>query len=120
MQVATKRKKTVKSRKLSQKELIARRNTDHRVDLFALGVTAYEIFTGGLPWEKARGSMEVLTKHINSPARDPREYKPDMPDDLHEFLTRAVERDVKARFQNAAEFREALHALQLEGQAGTA
>jgi serine/threonine protein kinase len=97
-------------------EIIRRQSTDHRVDLFALGVTAYEIFTGGLPWEKARGSMEVLTKHINSPARDPREYKPDMADDLHEFLTRAVEREPKDRFQNAAEFRQALHALQLEGQ----
>ena len=32
-------------------ELIKRQSTDHRVDMFALGVTAYEVFTGDLPWE---------------------------------------------------------------------
>src|SRR5439155_1134274 len=60
-------------------EIIRRQTTDHRVDLFALGVTAYEIFTGGPPREKARRSMEALTKHINSPARGPREDRPDPP-----------------------------------------
>ncbi|HEV3258502.1 MAG TPA: serine/threonine-protein kinase, partial [Gemmataceae bacterium] len=40
-------------------ELIKRVTTDHRVDLFALGVTAYEMFTGSLPWEKAQ-SMQTL------------------------------------------------------------
>ena len=35
-------------------ELIKRTTTDHRVDLFALGVTAYECFTNQLPWEKSR------------------------------------------------------------------
>src|SRR5438132_3919555 len=67
-------------------EIIRRQTTDHRVDLFALGVTAYEIFTGGLPREKARGAMEVLTKHINSPARDPPQYKPDLPHHLTDVL----------------------------------
>src|SRR5262249_52946447 len=33
-------------------ELINRKVTDHRVDMFALGVTAYEVFTGDTPWEK--------------------------------------------------------------------
>jgi len=89
-------------------ELIRRVATDHRVDLFALGVTAYEVFTGGLPWPKAQGSMEVLLKHINQAARDPRDLKPDLPDDLHHFLTKAIEREPKLRFQSSAAFREAL------------
>src|SRR5205807_1485992 len=35
-------------------ELIKRMSTDQRVDMFALGVTAYELFTGKLPWEKTQ------------------------------------------------------------------
>src|SRR5262249_8045037 len=50
-------------------ELIRRVTTDHRVDLFALGVTAYETFTGGLPWEKAE-SLQTLLSHMNSAGRD--------------------------------------------------
>ncbi len=92
-------------------ELIARRRTDHRVDLFALGVTAYEMFTGALPWEKARGSMEVLRKHLAIPGRDPRELRPDLDDATARLLMKAIERDVELRFQTAPDFRDALKAL---------
>jgi serine/threonine protein kinase len=92
-------------------ELIARRRTDHRVDLFALGVTAYEMFTNGLPWEKARGSMEVLRKHLAIPGKDPREYKADLDERTARLLIKSIERDPDQRFQSAAEFRDALRAL---------
>jgi len=98
-------------------EIIKRQTTDHRVDLFALGVTAYEVFAGGLPWPKAHGSMEILLKHINQPGRDPREVKPDISDELRDLLIKAIDRDPKARFQTAAEFREALQALPEAGEA---
>src|SRR5947209_16628523 len=58
-------------------ELIKRQTTDHRVDLFALGVTAYEMFTGELPWDKA-ASLQTLLSHMNSPGKDPRELRRDL------------------------------------------
>jgi eukaryotic-like serine/threonine-protein kinase len=88
-------------------ELIRRVTTDHRVDLFALGVTAYEVFTHTLPWEKAQ-SMQTLLSHMNSPGKDPKEHVPDMDKATRAFLIRAIERDPNKRFQTAAEFREAL------------
>jgi serine/threonine protein kinase len=91
-------------------ELIKRQVTDHRVDMFALGVTAYEVFTGNLPWEKAQ-SMETVMSHLNSPGHDPRRYKPDMDDDVARFLMKAVEREPKRRFQTAKEFRDAITGL---------
>jgi serine/threonine protein kinase len=91
-------------------ELIKRTTTDHRVDLFALGVTAYEVFTGDLPWERAQ-SLQTLLSHMNSPGRDPRERTPGLDKATAKFLIRGVERDPRNRFQSAAEFREALQAL---------
>jgi eukaryotic-like serine/threonine-protein kinase len=91
-------------------ELIKRQSTDHRVDMFALGVTAYEVFTGDLPWEKA-ASQQVLLGHVNSAARDPRMFLPDLEAETAAFLTKAVERDPSNRFQTPAEFRDALKAL---------
>jgi serine/threonine protein kinase len=91
-------------------EVIRRVTTDHRVDLFALGVTAYEMFTFALPWEKAQ-SLQTLLSHMNSPGKDPRAHRPDLDKATVRFLTKAVERDPRDRFQNAAEFREALQAL---------
>ncbi len=91
-------------------ELIKRTTTDQRVDLFALGVTAYEMYTGTLPWEKAE-SLQTLLSHMNSPGRDPREHRKNLDAKTAAFLIKAVERDRDRRFQTAEEFREALRAL---------
>ena len=91
-------------------ELIKRLRTDQRVDLFALGVTAFETMTGQLPWEKTQ-SLPTLMSHMNSPGRDPREFRPDLDPAMTKLLVKAIERDPRERFQTAAEFREALRAL---------
>ena len=93
-------------------ELIRRQPTDHRVDLFALGVTAYEVVTGGLlPWERAASSEETLRRHMSQSARKPLDLKPDMPKGLARFLEKVVERDRELRYATATEFRDALRAL---------
>ena len=97
-------------------ELIKRQTTDHRVDLFALGVTAYEVFTGGLPWERATSSEETLRRHMNSPPRDPRTVKPGLPEGLYRVLEKAVNRERELRYQSATEFRDALRALSRQTQ----
>jgi serine/threonine protein kinase len=91
-------------------ELIRRVATDRRVDLFALGVTAYETYTHTLPWEKAE-SLQTLLSHMNSPGRDPRDHRPELDKATAQFLIKAVERDPRHRFQSAADFREALQRL---------
>lgn len=92
-------------------ELIKRQTTDHRIDLFALGVTAYEIFIGHLPWERAASSEETLRRHMNTPARDPRPLKPGLPEGLYKMLEKSVARDRELRFHTALEFRDSLRAL---------
>src|SRR5262249_14484327 len=95
-------------------EVIRRVTTDHRVDLFALGVTAYEMFTYAMPWEKAQ-SLQTLLSHMNSAGKDPREHNPKLAKTTVAFLKKAIERDPRERYQTAQEFKEALLRLP-EGQ----
>jgi len=91
-------------------EIIRRSTTDHRVDLFALGVAAYELFTNTLPWEKTQ-SLQTLLSHMNSAGKDPQELRPDLDKPTRAFLLKAIERDANLRFQTPADFRDALKRL---------
>jgi serine/threonine protein kinase len=91
-------------------ELIKRQKTDHRVDMFALGVTAYEMFTNTFPWERSQ-SIQTLQDHVNLTGRDPRDWRKDLPEPVAKFLIRAIDREPGKRFQTPGELREAIKAL---------
>ena len=73
-------------------------------------MTAYELYCHTLPWDKAE-SLQTMLSHMNHPARDPRDLRPDLDKATAQFLRKAVERDPRDRFQTAAEFRDAILAL---------
>lgn len=89
-------------------EVIKRSTTDHRVDLFALGVTAYELFTNFMPWEKSLNSEETLRRRMNTPPRQVKQLKPDIEEDLAALLMKAISVDRNGRFNTATEMKEAL------------
>ena len=58
-------------------ELVRRHPTDVRLDVFAFGVSAYEICTNELPWPRGSTGMAAMThdqaagRHSPTPAKDP-------------------------------------------------
>lgn len=92
-------------------EIIRRRPIDNRVDLFALGVTAYEVFLNQLPWERSLSSEETFRRRMNLPPRHPKELKPDIEDDLAAVLFKSVAKEPQDRYPSANAFKEALLGL---------
>jgi serine/threonine protein kinase len=71
-------------------------------DLFAVGVTLYELLCDGEhPYPNARPALDVEP-------RDPRQLRRDLNEDLANFLVRACAPERSARFQTAVEMRAAL------------
>ena len=64
-------------------EVIRRRQSDHRLDIFSFGVTAYEICSGKLPWPG--GDARAALAH-DTPAPDIRELNNEIPDRLAEAI----------------------------------
>jgi eukaryotic-like serine/threonine-protein kinase len=92
-------------------EIIKRARTDHRVDLFALGVTAFEMFTFQLPWERTASSEDNLRRRLNTPARKPQDLNPQVDQHLATVLMKAIAREPSERYDTAISFKEALLAL---------
>lgn len=96
-------------------EIINRRRTDHRVDLFALGVSAFEMITGHLPWERSVSSEENLRRRMNQKPRNPKDLAPHLDDDIVDVLTKSIAREPTDRFATAKEFKEALQSVKNQG-----
>lgn len=92
-------------------EIIRRRPIDHRVDLFALGVTAYEVFINQLPWERLPSSEETFRRRLNTQPRQARDLSPNVEPELNELLYKAVAKEAADRFPSAIAFKEALARL---------
>lgn len=96
-------------------ELVMRKATDHRVDMYALGVTAFEMFTGQLPWERTPSSEENFRRRLNTPPRNPRELNPAVDEELAELLLKGIAKDPLGRFNTAREMKDAFERLTKKG-----
>ena len=65
-------------------EIVRRKPTDQRLDVFAFGTAAYEFCTGELPW--ARGATGLAAMGHDRPPVDIRERRPK----IHPMLAKAV------------------------------
>ena len=80
---------------------------DERSDLYSFGAMLYEMVTGERPFEGEK-AREIVSQHIATPVRYPREVQPDVPDWMSDVIVRCLEKSPDDRFERAAEVLEAL------------
>jgi hypothetical protein len=83
-------------------EQIAGKKLDGRADLYSLGILAYELVTGYVPFD-GDTVEELFEHHKRSPLPNPRDERPDLPDDLLEFIERATGKEPDDRFASCAD-----------------
>lgn len=86
--------------------------TDHRADIYSLGVTFYEMLTGCVPFGNDSDSdIEIKKGHIEIPAPSPSKIKPEIPIGLDSIVLRALSKRPEERFQSIDEFILALEKI---------
>jgi serine/threonine protein kinase len=78
---------------------------DHRSDIYSLGIVAYEMLTGNVPFSGDTASL--LYKQVNEPPPMERLVSR-MPPHVTNAVSRALVKDPAQRFQRASEFAAAL------------
>jgi serine/threonine-protein kinase len=81
-------------------EQVQGRPTDHRTDLYSLGVTCYHLLTGEPPFQGAT-AFDVALKHVQERPRPLAELRPDLPADLCALVHRLMAKDPADRHPTA-------------------
>ena len=85
------------------------KEADHRVDIYAVGCIAYHLMTGQTPFV-AENFMAMLTKHLMEDPVPPSVRRPDLAitPEMDALALKALEKDRDRRYQNMAEFLQAV------------
>jgi len=106
---ATKASTSIGSPLYMAPEQILGRAVDCRTDIYALGITLYQLLSGQPPFNpRGKAEFVLLNSHVNDLPEPPSVYCRDIPQPLVDAVMRALAKDPDARFQSADEFMQAL------------
>ncbi|MFZ5624200.1 MAG: protein kinase domain-containing protein [Gemmatimonadota bacterium] len=104
---------------MSPEQAAADPETDHRADIYALGVLGYELLAGHPPFHSLPPA-QVLAAHLATPPEPLARYRPDVPPALADAIARCLAKKPGDRFQSAEELRRHLEVLSTPAQGTSA
>ncbi len=92
---------------MSPEQMRSSKDVDAQTDIWALGVTLFELLTGRPPFQ-ADSLTELAITVANDPQPAMRTFRPDAPIGLETVIAHCLKKDPRQRYRNVAEFARAL------------
>ena len=81
-------------------EQVRGQRVDVRTDVYAFGISAYEILTGRRPFKESKTRFGRMTPHLNIEPPPPRDLDADIPVALNHIILRAMQKNKTKRYQS--------------------
>jgi eukaryotic-like serine/threonine-protein kinase len=98
-------------------EVVRRKQTDQRLDIFAFGVSVYELFAFELPWQRGDTGQAAMTHGMSTPP-PLRKYYPKINPTLEAAIHKCMEAEPDKRFASITQFLKTISRVQHEDAAG--
>ena len=92
---------------MSPEQAMGERAVDGRSDIYSLGVLAFQLLTGRVPFD-APNAREVLVQHVTNEPPSLHALAPSVPDDLASAVLRCLAKNPEARWPDGKSLKEAL------------
>jgi serine/threonine-protein kinase len=95
---------------MAPEQAAADKHIDHRADIYAIGVVAYELLTGRIPFLGTTPQM-ILSAHMTDTPEPVTKYRESVPPALEQLVMKCLEKKAADRWQSAEELLPQLEAL---------
>jgi serine/threonine-protein kinase len=92
-------------------EVVRRRWTDQRLDIFALGVSAYQVCTYELPWPVSETTGKAALAHDTQKPRPITDFRPTLNHTLGNAIMRCIEARANDRPQTVDQFLSSIRSV---------
>jgi len=88
-------------------QIVGKSKLDQRSDIYSLGITLFQIFTGNLPYE-GNSAAETINKILNQEISSMKSYRENIPEALERIIFKAIKRNADERYQSIEDLESAL------------
>jgi ABC-type sugar transport system substrate-binding protein len=84
---------------------------DHRADIYSLGILAYEMLTGRVPFEAQSGNLlSLIRMHLEDEPPPMQQFNPEISPAVEAAVMRALRKNPQQRYEDAEQFANAINA----------
>lgn len=101
---------------MSPEQIKGLKNVDNRSDIYAIGMTIYEMLAGRTPFEKSESEFSIQKQIVEGKIPSPVKFNPLIPKAFVKLIMKAIEKDADKRYQTVAEMISELDKIQVDEQ----